>query len=180
MDKSIIRRANWIDAATSSRPVRSTRWGARAFFAFPCAFLLDVPLDMTGVIHGALRAASEAGLHRPPDGDVLVTDRMQRGAILVEIEDDHRVSAVQASLARGANIVRVESTELLVREVPTRPSRLRAELDELVRWSRELGHEVSAVYVRYDLSDRSARPREMFAALRGEPSLDSPRVERAG
>lgn len=171
MDKSIIRRAGWIDPPTSSRPVRTERWERRAFYAFPCTFLLDVPLDMTGLIHGARGAATQVGLDPLTSGDVLATDSVQRGAVLVEIEDDGRI---------GPDVVRIDAVELLVRELPDKQARLRVELDELVRWARELGHDVGAVYVRYDTSTRTARPIAVFAALRGDTDVEGASVDRAG
>ena len=156
-----------VPAHGPSRPVRTERWHRRAFFASPCRYFIDVPLDMTGCIHGALREATRAGHRRPEGGDVFATDAIFRGAILVEVEDHDPV----------ADLIRVDGVDLLGREVPERGARLRVELDELVRWSMEIGHEVSAVYVRYDLSGPAARPIEVFAALRGDTAVNDP-VER--
>jgi len=147
---------------TSSRPVRTERWQPRAFFAFPCAFLLDVPLDMTGVIHGALRAANASGVRPLAGRDVYATDAPWRGAILVEVEDDARGDSTLTRIAEG---------EMLVRDLPEKPVRLRAELDELLRWSRELGFDVGGTYVRYEIAPGSARPIAVFAALRGESGV---------
>lgn len=126
---------------------------------------------MTGMIAGAMRATTAAGHRALEGGDVLLTDSIHRGAILVEID---------GATASGGDVLRIESVELLVREVPSKPGRLRAELDELVRWSRELGHEVAAIYVRYDRTDRVARPLSMFVALRGDTDVEGTRVEQTG
>lgn len=154
------------------RPVRTERWHRRAFFASPCRFFIDLPLDMTGCIHGALHEAARAGLRRPEGGELFATDALFRGAILVEVEDHDG----------AADLVRVDGVDLLGREVPERGVRLRVELDELVRWSMELGHEVSAVYVRYELGEPAARPVDVFAALRGDTAVNEPadRANRTG
>ena len=161
-----------------SRPVRCERWDERTFYAFPCAFLLDVPLDMTGCIQAARRAATGAGLDPIADGDVLATDALFRGAVLVQIAADPRLAS-----SEDPHVVRLRGAELLSRELPERPVRLRAELDELARWSRELGHDFAAVYVRYDApAGGSARPRALFVALRDdshEAEADD-LVDRAG
>ncbi|MEO7095811.1 MAG: hypothetical protein ABI175_21305, partial [Polyangiales bacterium] len=96
-------------------------------------------------------------------GAVFATDGLYRGAVLVELEYD--VIAVPAT----GSILRVHELELLARALPERGMRLRAELDELVRWSLDLGHDVSAVYVEYGpTASGSVRATEVFAALKPE------------
>jgi hypothetical protein len=156
-------RVGWSGPVSHSRPVRTEHWRARAFYASPCRFFIDVPLDMTGCIHGAVREAHSLGLPVLDGGEVFATDALYRGAVLVELELD-----VIATPPTGS-IVRVHELDLLARVLPERGVRLRAELDELVRWSLDLGHDVSAVYVQYGQTQTGAvRATEVFAALRPE------------
>jgi hypothetical protein len=174
MDNTFIRRVPRSTTTSESRPVRTERWSARTFYAFPCAFLLDVPVDMTGCIQGALRAATRAGLRPRTDGDVLATDAIQRGAVLVEIEDD-------PAAATFVDVVRFRGGELLVRDLPPKVGRLRVEVDELLRWAREIGGDVASVYVRYDApAGGAARAIAVFAALHEELEGAPGDVERAG
>ena len=143
--------------------MRAQHWDRRVFYAAPCRYFIDVPLDMTGCILGATREATDANFKLLEGGSILATDALYRGAILVEIEDDG---------SEAPNIVRVDDLELLARELPTRGANLRAELDELVRWSIDLGHDVTAVYVRYEKVPPGAmRPTQVYAAVRGETCL---------
>ncbi len=146
---------------SSSRPVRGEHWSQRAFFASPCRFFIDVPLDMTGCIHAALRDAQDHRVVLKPGGAIFATDALFRGAILLEVDVD---------AASPTELVRVEDVELLARDLPLQRVKLRAELDELVRWSMDLGHDVVAIYVAYELQPPGiARATEIFAALRGAP-----------
>src|SRR4051812_3313047 len=79
-------RVGWNGPVSASRPVRTERWENRAFFASPCRFFIDVPLDMTGCITGAVREADDMGLPVLAGGDVFATDALYRGAVLVELE----------------------------------------------------------------------------------------------
>lgn len=145
----------------SSRPVRHEFWARRTFFASPCRFFIDVPLDMTGCIHAALRDAQDHGVVRKESGAILATDALFRGAILIEVDAD---------TPSPTELVRIHDVELLARELPTRRVNLRAELDELVRWSIDLGHDVVAMYVDYQLQPPGiAQATEIFAALRAPP-----------
>ena len=156
-------RLGWNGPVSGSRPVRSERWATRAFYASPCRFFIDVPLDMTGCISGGIREAHDLALPVLDGGDVYATDALYRGAVLVELEPD--VIAVP----KQGSIIRVHDVELLTRALPERGVRLRAELDELVRWSIDLGHEVSAVYVQYGPTETgSVRATDVFAALKPE------------
>ena len=148
---------------STSRPVRTERWVGRAFYASPCRFFIDVPLDMTGCISGAIRETRDLGLRVLDGGDVYATDALYRGAVLVEIELD------AVAVPESGTVVRVHELDLLARVLPERGVRLRAELDELVRWSIDLGHDVSAVYVQYAADALGlVRATEVFAALKPE------------
>ena len=156
-------RLGWNGPVSTSRPVRSERWTTRAFYASPCRFFIDVPLDMTGCITGAIREAHDLELPVLDGGDVYATDALYRGAVLVELEPD------VIALPRLGSIIRIRELDLLARALPERGVRLRAELDELVRWSIDLGHDVSAVYVQYGPTENGAvRATDVFAALKAQ------------
>jgi hypothetical protein len=150
-----------------SRAVRVERWNGRAFYASACRFFLDVPLDMTGLVMNATREAMQHGLTLVPAGTVLATDSLYRGAILLEIVDPGM---------QLMNVVRFDG-EVLGRALPEKGVRLRAELDELVRWSNDLGHEVTGCYVQYEHRGSIPglmKPSQVFATIRGEHSITEP------
>jgi hypothetical protein len=146
-------------AARCSREVRIERWNGRAFFVVPCPFRVDLPLDMSGCIAGALRDTMASGHRRSPGGSILASDAKRGGAIFVEVEpktdDDPRVAWIEG--------------DVLARALPLRPAALRSEVEELLRWSGELGHEVSTFYVGFapGHGPRSFLPARLFAALDG-------------
>ncbi len=144
-----------------SREVRIERWAARAFYASPCRYFIDLPLDMTGSVINAQRDAVAAGHALLDGGAVYATDTHYRGAILVEIQPHRRFDA---------NVVALEG-EFLSRQLPLKGVKLRTELDELVRWSLDLGLQVGGVYVQYEPDRGLVRPTGVFAALRGEESI---------
>ena len=158
----------WIPTPpASTRPVRFEHWRHRTFYASACRFHLDVPLDMTGVILAASREAMHHGLRPISAGVMLATDAVYRGAVLIEIERES---------PSGHGVLRVDDAELLVRELPPRSVRLRPEVDELLRWSREVGHEVAGIYVQYEYpaASTSVRATQIFATLKGEGSMSEP------
>lgn len=146
-----------------SREVRVERWKNRAFYASPCRFFLDVPLDMSGIIHAAVRDCVAHGYHQQPSGMTLITDAIFRGAALIEIVDPRP----------GDPHVQRMDGEMLARSLPDKGVRLRAELDELVRWSVDIGYEIGGCYVSYEPRDssRSVRPAHLYAPIRGEEML---------
>lgn len=147
-----------------SREVRIERWGTRAFYASQCRFFLDVPLDMSGMVLGAVREATAHGCHVIPGGATLATDALFRGAVLIEIADDGRADH---------NIVRITG-EMLSRALPEKGVRLRTELAELTRWSSDLGYEVTGCYIEYTATGSQAgsvRPTTVYASIRGEDAL---------
>lgn len=139
------------------REVRIERWIGRAFYVATCSFRVDLPLDMSGCVAAALRDASVEGHRRTPGGAILASDARRGGAIFVEVEP----SAVD-----DASIARIDA-EVLARRLPLPASPLRAEVDELLRWSHELGHCIAAFYVGFTAGERprSFRPTRLFAAL---------------
>ena len=154
----------WANEPTSRREVRIERWAARAFYASPCRYFIDLPLDMTGSVINARRDAVGAGHALLDGGSVYATDTHYRGAILVEIHPDRRADP---------NVVALQG-EFLSRQLPPKGVKLRKELDELVRWSLDLGLEVSGVYVQYEEDGSLVRPTNVFAALRGEGEITEP------
>lgn len=159
-------RANgsWSNAPASSREVRVERWGTRAFYASPCRYFIDLPLDMTGSVINARRDAVQAGHALLEAGSIYATDTHYRGAILVEIHPDRR---------DDPNVIAL-SGEFLARALPPKGVKLRKELDELVRWSLDLGLEVAGVYVQYEEDGSLMRATNVFASLRGENELTDP------
>lgn len=152
-------------AQDPTRVVRLERWTSKAFHVVPCRFGVDLPLDMSGCIVAALQDTMQAGHRRLPGGLVLASDRsvgtdrsLRNGAIFVEVQPAHD----------DASIAWLEG-DLLVRSLPARPSGLRSEVDELLRWSTELGHDVGTFYVGFTPGEgpRSFRPARLFAALDG-------------
>ena len=156
-----------------SRAVRVERWSARTFYAIPCKFLIDVPIDLSGCVIAGAREARRAGYRLLPTGDAYATDAIYRGALLLEVDPE----------SQGVEQRVVLDVEVLARELPESVVRLRAELGELVRWSVELGYEVTGRYVRYDgvgTSPTTLRPRTVFAAIRGaDPITEPPPPSRA-
>jgi len=121
---------------------------------------------MSGCVAAARREATERGFRFPLLGDVLATDSLYRGAILVEIEPGGPESSHVLQL----------DTEVLARELPEKGVRLRSELDELVRWSMDLGHEVTALYVQYQSGDipGAVRAAHVFASIKGGEHITEP------
>ncbi len=147
----------------SAREVRIERWTGRSFFVVPFPFRVDLPLDMSGCIVAALRDTGTAGFRRVPGGAILASDARCGGAIFVEVDprgDDPRLSSI--------------SGEVLARALPPHASPLRAEVDELVRWSGELGNHVDAFYVGFCAGEgpRHFRPARLFALLDGGALVD--------
>jgi hypothetical protein len=151
----------WSNEPASRREVRVERWGVRAFYASPCRYFIDIPLDMTGSVINARRDAVQAGHALLEGGSVYATDTHYRGAILVEIHPDRRADP---------NVIALEG-EFLARSLPPKGVKLRKELDELVRWSLDLGLEVAGMYVQYEEEGALVRPTHVFASLRGESDL---------
>lgn len=155
-----------------SREVRVERWKHRAFYASPCRFFIDVPLDMSGIVAAAVRDCTVHGYHLVPGGMTLVTDAIFRGAALVEITDPR---------PEDTHVVRIDG-ELLARALPEKGVKLRAELDELVRWAVDLGFEIGGCYVQYELSTVSGsavRATQVYAPISGEEQIiESRRMDR--
>lgn len=150
--------------AQQPREVRVERWGTRTFYASQCRFFIDVPLDMSGMILGAIREATQHGFRVLPGGAALATDALFRGAVLIEIEDDG---------SDHHNVIRL-SGEVLSRALPEKGVRLRSELDELARWSLDLGYEVTGCYIEYTPAGSipgAVRPTTVYASIRGEETL---------
>lgn len=142
-----------------AREVRIERWSSRTFYVVPCPFRVDLPLDMSGCIVGALRDTGSAGHRRVAGGAILASDALHRGAIYVEVEPARMEDPMITSM----------SADVLARALPFQPGGLRAEVDELLRWSNELGHEVGTFYVGFAPGEgpRSFRPTRLFAMLDG-------------
>jgi len=144
------------------REVRVEQWRRRAFYASHCRFFIDVPLDMSGMILNAAREATQHGYRLIPGGATLATDAIFRGAVLVEIER-----------AVGHDVVQFDG-EVLARLLPEKGLQLRAELNELKRWSLDIGYEVTGCYVEYAMRDSSpgrVRPHAVYATINGESAL---------
>ena len=142
----------------ATREVRIERWTGRAFFVVACRIDLT-PLDMSGCIVDALKNTIASGLRRLPGGAILASDASRRGAIFVEVDP---VSVGHPSVSRIDG-------DLLARALPAAPTALRGEVEELLRWSNELGHDVGAFYVGFSAGEgpRVFRPTRLFAALDG-------------
>lgn len=155
---------SWPPPSGPSRAVRAERWVGRTFYASQCRFFLDVPLDMSGMIASATREAAHGGHELVPGGLTLATDAIYRGAVLVEVQDPG---------IPLANVVHLDG-EVLGRALPDRGVKLRAELDELVRWSLDLGLEVTACYVQYESKGPlpgAVKATNVYATIRGEESI---------
>lgn len=151
------------------RVVRLERWNARCFVVVPCPFRVDLPLDMGGCITAALHEAMHSGHRRVPGGLILASDRQpnvlaaaRNGAIFIEVEpsNDPALAWIEGDLLTRA----LDST-----------TRLRAEVDELIRWSFELGHDVDNFYVGFAAGEgpRSFRATRLLAALDGGPVVET-------
>jgi hypothetical protein len=155
-----------------SREVRVERWKQRAFYASPCRFFIDVPLDMSGIVRAAVRDCVTHGHHPAPGGMTLVTDAIFRGAALIEITDPR---------PDDPHVVRIDG-EMLGRELPPKGVKLRAELDELVRWAVDLGFELGGCYVQYELrkdTGSGIRATQVYAPISGQEALiDAVSLER--
>ena len=138
------------------REVQIERWSSRAFYVTSCPFRVDLPLDMSGCVAGALHESQRAGHRRIAGGLVLASDARRGGAIFVEVEPG----------ADDASIVVVDADVLARRLPPSKPA-LRNEVDELLRWSGELGHAIAAFYVGFTAGERprSFHASRLFAAL---------------
>ena len=124
-----------------SREVRLEHWGHRCFYAAACRFFIDVPLDMSGIVLAGQREALSAGFPLKPAAAAYATDSIYRGAVLLELASDPGIE--------GSHLVRLEG-EVLVRALPPKGVRLRAELAELARWAEDLGYEVNGLFVVYE------------------------------
>lgn len=156
-----------------SRVVRLERWETRSFHVVPCPFRVDLPLDMGGCIAAALHDTMRAGHRRTPGGMILATDRApdavgaarvrRDGAIFVEVDpsDDPTLAMIEG--------------DLLTRALPPTGGRVRGEVDELMRWALELGHDVDGFYVGFAAGEgpRSFRATRLIAALDGGPVLET-------
>jgi len=140
--------------AASSREVRIERWIGRSFYVSASPPDVDVPLDFNGCIAAALRDARVEGHRRTPGGAILASAGHR---IFVEVE---------RSAVDDPSVVRLDA-EVLARRLPIDAARLRPEVDELMRWSGELGHAIAAFYVGFTAGEgpRSFRPTRLFAAL---------------
>lgn len=150
-----------------ARVVSLERWEDRAFHIVPCPFRVDLPLDMGGCIAGALHDTMRAGHRRVPRGMILASDRdptasgaarvRREGAIFIEVEPSDAPSLAWIG------------GDLLVRPLPASGAPLRPEVNELLRWSQELGHDVDGFYVGFVAGEgpRSFRPSRLLAALDG-------------
>jgi hypothetical protein len=156
-----------------ARVVRLERWAARAFHVVPCPFEVDRPLDLGGCIAKALHETRTSGRKRIAAGLIMASDRTspqeprrtrRSGAIFVEVDP--------RGLDDDPSIAWLDG-DVLVRALPPRAAALRPEVDELLRWSIELGHEVDGFYVAFAAGEapRSFRPVRLLAAL------DAPVVE---
>jgi len=156
-----------------TRVVRLERWETRSFHVVPCPFRVDLPLDMSGCIAAALHEAMRAGHRRVAGGLILATDRApdavgaararRDGAIFIEVEPnpDPALATIEG--------------DLLVRGLPHANARVRGEVDELVRWAFELGHDVDTFYVGFAAAEgpRSFRATRLIAALDGGPVVET-------
>src|SRR5438045_2509830 len=103
-----------------AREVRIERWSGRNFYVVPCPFRVDIPLDMSGCVVGALRDTSTSGHRRIAGGMILASDALHRGAIYVEVEP----------MRYEDPMITTMSAEVLARALPPQPAGLRGEVDE--------------------------------------------------
>lgn len=142
------------------REVRLERWDRpRAFHIVPCTFRVDVPLDMSGCIVAALKTTMSMGLRRVPGGHLLATDAKRSGAVFVEVEPPEEDDPTLVWL----------DGDVLSRALPVTGARIRADVDELMRWALMLGHDVESFYVSFVAGEgpRTFRPTRLLAALDG-------------
>jgi hypothetical protein len=153
-----------------ARVVRLERWNARCFHVVPCPFRVDLPLDMSGCITAALHETMHSEFRRLPGGMILASDRQpesigaaRNGAIFIEVEPSN-----------DPTLAWIEG-DLLTRALSPTAPRLRAEVDELVRWSDELGHDVECFYVGFSAGEgpRSFRATRLLATLDGGPVVET-------
>lgn len=164
-----------------SRVVRLERWEARAFHVVPCPFRVDLPLDMSGCIVAALQDAMRAGHRRTPGGAILASDRsavprddtgaaraLRNGAIYVQVDPTHDDPALQWL-----------DGDLLARSLSPSGGGLRGEVDELLRWSNELGHDVESFFVGFAPGEgpRSFRAVRLLAHLADGPIVETFEVQ---
>ena len=144
-----------------TREVRLEQWERRTFYAAACRFFIDVPLDMSGIVNGAQREAQGAGFAIKAGVPAYATDSIYRGAVLLELEKDPGFD--------GNHIVRIHG-EVLVRALPQKGVKLRAELGELVRWAKDIGYEVDASFIAYEMSGSlpagNMKPTQVFATVK--------------
>jgi hypothetical protein len=156
--------------AHPSREVRIERWIGRSFYVAASPFRVDLPLDVSGCIAAALRDARIEGHRRTPGGAILASDARRGGSADCGIAPTSRAPRIFVEVERSAvddpAVVRLDA-EILARRLPRDAPRLRPEVDELMRWSNELGHAIAAFYVGFTAAEgpRSFRPTRLFAAL---------------
>ena len=143
--------------AHAAREVRIERWSGRSFYV--AQHYVDAPFDTSACIAAALRDARCEGHRRTRGGAILATDARAGGSPRIFVE-------VEPSAVDDPAIARIDA-EILARRLPFSPTSLRGEVDELLRWSRELGHAIAAFYVEFCAGEgpRSFRPTRLYAAL---------------
>ncbi|MBK7396686.1 MAG: hypothetical protein IPJ34_10390 [Myxococcales bacterium] len=152
-----------ISVPPPSREVRLDHWERRSFYAAACRFFIDVPLDMSGIVLAGQREALHAGFKLKPAAAAYATDSIYRGAVLLELDGDPGID--------GSHIVRLEG-EVLVRALPPKGAKLRAELNELARWSKDLGYEVNGLFVVYESNGTmpgGMKATQVFAPVKSAP-----------
>jgi hypothetical protein len=156
-----------------SRVVRLERWETRSFHVVPCPFRVDLPLDMSGCIAAALHDAMRAGHRRVPGGLILATDRAPDAVGAARARRDGAIF-IEVDPSTDPSLALVEG-DLLVRGLPNVGARLRSEVDELLRWAFELGHDVDGFYVGFAAGEgpRSFRATRLIAALDGGPVVET-------
>ncbi len=144
-----------------AREVRLEQWDRRTFYAAACRFFIDVPLDMSGIVSAAQREAQNSGFALKFGVPAYATDSIYRGAVLLELEADPGFD--------GNHIVRLNG-EVLVRALPQKGVKLRAELSELGRWAKDIGYEVDASFIAYEMSGSlpagNMKPTQVFATVK--------------
>jgi hypothetical protein len=161
----------------SSRVIRLERWQPRAFHVVPCPFHVDLPLDMSGCIAAALHDTLRSGYRRVAGGLILASDRhpgatgalraRRDGAIFIEVE------------ASDTGALAWIDGDVLTRALPGGPARLRGEVDELLHWSVELGHDLDGFYVGFAAAEgpRNFRATRLLATLAGGPVVETFEVQ---
>ena len=151
--------------ASNGREVRIEQWLSRTFFVAPCAFRVDLPLDLSGCIVAALKEVREGIYRRSPSGVILASDARRGGAIFIEVETPWQVT-------HDRTITTIEG-DMLTRSLAasaTGGAALRTEVDELVRWSSELGREIGGFYMAFTegTRPRTFLPTRLVAQLDGD------------